>query len=90
MTSREQFEHQCRNGLVNGGLAVFENGVYVSELTRAVWSGWQASRAAVEIDIRVEPFIAIQRDANNYDFYRAGIESANRAITNAGIKVKDC
>ena len=51
MTSREQFEHQCRNGLVNGGLAVFENGVYVSELTRAVWSGWQASRQAVEIEI---------------------------------------
>lgn len=51
MTSREQFEHQCRNGLVNGGLAVFENGVYVSELTRAVWSGWQASRAAIEVNL---------------------------------------
>lgn len=51
MTSRERFEHQCRNGLVNGGLAVFENGVYVSELTRAVWSGWQSSREEIVVDL---------------------------------------
>jgi len=44
MTSREQFEAKCRNGLINGGLAKHENGKYASELTDAVWRGWQASR----------------------------------------------
>ncbi|EOX5225667.1 hypothetical protein AB3H13_26910 [Escherichia coli] len=71
MTSREQFEHQCRNGLVNGGLAVFENGVYVSELTRAVWSGWQASRAAVEIKLPNQACLATWHYAGSPpdDFY---------------------
>lgn len=71
MTSREQFEHQCRNGLVNGGLAVFENGVYVSELTRAVWSGWQASRAAVEIKLPNQACLATWHYAGSApdDFY---------------------
>lgn len=45
--SREQFEQACKNGLINGGLAIFENGKYVSELTAAVFAGWQASRAAL-------------------------------------------
>lgn len=48
MTSREQFEAECRNGLINGGLAKHENGKYVSELTDAVWRGWQASREALK------------------------------------------
>lgn len=30
---------------------MFENGVYVSELTRAVWSGWQASREEIVVDL---------------------------------------
>ena len=80
MTSREQFEHQCRNGLVNGGLAVFENGVYVSELTRAVWSGWQASRDAVEIELPEEESMGCTTG------YYA--EDVIEAIENAGLKVK--
>lgn len=51
MTSREQFEAKCLNGLINGGLAKHENGKYASELTDAVWRGWQASREAVEIEL---------------------------------------
>lgn len=51
MTSREQFEAECRNGLINGGLAKHENGKYASELTDAVWRGWQASREALEIKL---------------------------------------
>lgn len=51
MTSREQFEYKCRNGLINGGLAKHENGKYASELTDAVWRGWQASREAVVVEL---------------------------------------
>lgn len=92
MTSREQFEHQCRNGLVNGGLAVFENGVYVSELTRAVWSGWQASRAAIEIE---SPDFIDSRAALNKGYtvdYSNGFGDAmdayEMAIEKAGLEVK--
>lgn len=51
MTSREQFEAKCRNGLINGGLAKHENGKYASELTDAVWRGWQASREEMEVEL---------------------------------------
>lgn len=80
MTSREQFELQCRNGLINGGLAVFENGVYVSELTRAVWAGWKASRAAIEIELPEEESLGC------HAIYYA--EDVIEAIEQSGLKVK--
>ena len=86
MTSREQFESECRNGLINGGLAKHENGKYASELTDAVWRGWQASREALEVKLptRVDccnvPFAA-------HSWNACLEESANR-IRSAGIKVK--
>ena len=82
MTSREQFE------------AWFKSDYHPDKscpyLKDALFLAWEASRAAVDIEILSEPFIAIKKDATNYDFYNAGIESAKRAIVNAGIKVKDC
>lgn len=42
--SRKAFEKACRDGLINGGLAKFDNGIYASELTRAVFMGWHAGR----------------------------------------------
>lgn len=87
MTSREQFEAKCRNGLINGGLAKHENGKYVSELTDAVWRGWQASREAVEVD-----FPAACADD---EYFNDGVfqpmryeRDVERAIRAAGIKVK--
>lgn len=82
MESREQFEHQCRNGLVNGGLAVFENGVYVSELTRAVWSGWQASRSSIELNLTSEWDISSD-GSRHYD-----ADSVDEQLLALGIKVK--
>ncbi|HGB3193979.1 TPA: hypothetical protein ACIVAT_000630 [Salmonella enterica subsp. enterica serovar Waycross] len=79
MTSREQFEHQCRNGLVNGGLAVFENGVYASELTRAVWSGWQASRAEIEVMLP---------DCDKFETTWQYQDAAEMLIEMEGLKVK--
>lgn len=86
MTSREQFEAKCRNGLINGGLAKHENGKYASELTDAVWRGWQASREAVEVELppRVDccnvPFAAHS--------WNACLEESEKRIRAAGIKVK--
>lgn len=86
MTSREQFEYKCRNGLINGGLAKHENGKYASELTDAVWRGWQASREAGEVELptRVDccnvPFAAHS--------WNACLEESASRILAAGIKVK--
>lgn len=86
MTSREQFEawFQQKYKVTADTMKVMQIKVELA------WESWQASRASVDIEILNEPFIAIKKDATNYDFYNAGIESAKRAITNAGIKVKDC
>lgn len=88
MTSREQFEAECRNGLINGGLAKHENGKYASELTDAVWRGWQASRKAVEVEL---PSLK-QIDSGERYVWSDGVfnfkEDAIKAIRAAGIKVK--
>ncbi|AMO81528.1 hypothetical protein [Obesumbacterium proteus] len=88
MTSREQFEAECRNGLINGGLAKHENGKYASELTDAVWRGWQASREAVEVEL---PSLK-QIDSGERYVWSDGVfnfkEDVIKAIRAAGIKVK--
>jgi len=85
MTSREQFEAKCRNGLINGGLAKHENGKYASELTDAVWRGWQASREAVEVELPTRV------DCCNVPFagysWNACLEESEKRIRAAGIKV---
>ena len=85
-TSREQFEAECLNGLINGGLAKHENGKYVSELTDAVWRGWQASREAVEVELPTRV------DCCNVPFagysWNACLEESEKRIRAAGIKVK--
>lgn len=49
--SQSDFEVACRNGLINYGLAKFENGEYASESTRAVFSGWLAGRESIEVEL---------------------------------------
>lgn len=93
MTSREQFEAECRNGLINGGLAKHENGKYASELTDAVWRGWQASREAVVVDLPDKQFISeedvlIPDEVDWPDGFNTALEQCAEAIRAAGIKVK--
>lgn len=80
--SRKAFEKACRDGLINGGLAKFDNGVYASELTRAVFIGWQASRAAIEIELPESWYDEDMDHVVNYD-------EVVEAISAAGIKVKE-
>lgn len=96
MTSREQFEEWVTKETgfdlwrTEFPMTEWDDQQYKCHQTNLAWMAWQASRASVDVEILIEPFIAIKKDATNYDFYNAGIESAKRAITNAGIKVKDC
>ncbi|WP_337232160.1 hypothetical protein [Citrobacter portucalensis] len=96
MTSREQFEEWVTKETgfdlwrTEFPMTEWDDQQYKCHQTNLAWMAWQASRASVDVEILSEPFIAIKKDATNYDFYNAGIESAKRAITNAGIKVKDC
>lgn len=87
--SRKQFEHECRNGLINGGLARHDNGSYVSELTHAVWRGWQASRAAIEIELPDRYEVAnmqdVEPDFNGNLLLFGDVVSSIRA---AGLTVK--
>ncbi|WP_312387643.1 hypothetical protein [Atlantibacter hermannii] len=84
--SRKQFEHECRNGLINGGLARHDNGSYVSELTHAVWRGWQASRAAIEIEL------PSKQPCSQYEHYMPQFtmdaDMVENAIRAAGLTVK--
>lgn len=96
MTSREQFEEWVTKETgfdlwrTEFPMTEWDDQQYKCHQTNLAWMAWQASRASVDVEILSEPFIAIKKDATNYDFYNAGIESAKRAIVNAGIKVKDC
>lgn len=87
MTSREQFEAECRNGLINGGLAKHENGKYASELTDAVWRGWQASREAVEVELPKRREYVDTLSDHELGFNIA-LDNCAEAIRAAGIKVK--
>ncbi|KKF38324.1 hypothetical protein [Hafnia alvei] len=93
MTSREQFEAECLNGLINGGLAKHENGKYASELTDAVWRGWQASREALEVEIdnhtefEIEHMICPDKDGYSVGWID-GRNYAVKQVRTAGIKVK--
>lgn len=50
MTSREQFEEWFSDG-INEGMKVSASGGYENLITQTAWMAWQASRAAVEIEL---------------------------------------
>ncbi|MGH1475248.1 hypothetical protein [Yersinia proxima] len=77
--SREEFEIACRNGLINYGLAKFENGEYASESTRAVFSGWLAGRESIEVDLP---------DFDPYGYPSKLNYDIKQALKNAGVRIK--
>ncbi|MBW2956134.1 hypothetical protein [Hafnia paralvei] len=87
MTSSEQFEAECLNGLINGGLAKHENGKYASELTDAVWRGWQASREAVEVELPDRR--DYEETLSDHELgFNIALKQCAEAIRAASIKVK--
>ena len=94
MTSREQFEAWCINRLISVTRMVGCDS-YQSWRTRELWAAWQASRAAVEINLPAKNDISDEYrqipDLSDWDDGRnSGIQECVEAIRTAGIKVKDC
>ncbi|EKN3944220.1 hypothetical protein NUF95_003903 [Yersinia enterocolitica] len=77
--SQSDFEVACRNGLINYGLAKFENGEYASESTRAVFSGWLAGRESIEVKLP---------DFDPYGYPSKLNYDIKQALKNAGIRIK--
>lgn len=50
MTSREQFESWFSDG-INEGMKVSASGGYENLITQTAWMAWQASRAAIEVEL---------------------------------------
>lgn len=85
--SRIAFEKACHDGLINGGLGKFYNGVYASELTRAVFSGWQASRAAIEIEL--PEACSCCYSESEKELHDSAMSEVADILSAAGIKVKE-
>lgn len=79
MTSREQFEAWCINHLVSITKTPGSES-YNNPRTIGMWRAWQASRAAIEIELPEEESIGC---TNGY--YAADVVEA---IESAGLKVK--
>ncbi|EOI6481205.1 TPA: hypothetical protein ACHR7L_004384 [Yersinia enterocolitica] len=91
--SREDFEVACRNGLINYGLAKFENGEYASESTRAVFSGWLAGRESIEVELPKRQSIYASGYGDGYfvpNISGEGLEydEVVEALRTAGIRIK--
>lgn len=99
--SQSDFEVACRNGLINYGLAKFENGEYASESTRAVFSGWLAGRESIEVELPERA--KLERSGKNKGRYVCGpcsfdpeyalginhtIDWFTEALRTAGIRIK--
>lgn len=96
--SQSDFEVACRNGLINYGLAKFENGEYASESTRAVFSGWLAGRESIEVELPPRKSADIESekypDMTMYEaMMREGIWNdcifeCEKILRTAGIRIK--
>ena len=79
MTSREQFEEWC----INRGISITKSpgyDGYQNPRTKVIWEGWQASRAAIEIEFPEEESIGC-----TIGYYAADVVEA---IESSGLKVK--
>ncbi|HEN3250007.1 TPA: hypothetical protein U5D40_002524 [Yersinia enterocolitica] len=82
--SQSDFEAAIRNGLINYGLAKFENGEYASESTRAVFSGWLAGRESIEVEL---PAKVTAKDTN-WTTPNKMREALALSLRTAGIRIK--
>lgn len=90
MTIRDQFEKWFSDG-INEGMKVSASGGYENLITQTAWMAWQASREAIEIELKqfdhfqICHFGADERYAYGYIDAQ---NNANKAIKQAGLKVK--
>ncbi|MEI7219096.1 hypothetical protein WCT79_19045 [Pectobacterium carotovorum] len=88
--SRADFERAMQKRL--GSLIDFTRNThddYIKLDAAVAWISWQASRAALVVDINPQPFYAVPCDSTPGDHYSAGVEYAKKCVSAAGITVKE-
>lgn len=87
---REEFEIACRrNGLINYGLAKFENGVYASESTRSMFMAFKAGRESIEVELPELLPDEGYSDGAMFNYCRNdSVKKCAKALRAAGIRIK--
>lgn len=78
---REEFEKWL---ISTGEYAESQNGIYLSPIANISWDAWQASRAAIEIDLPYNDVISDQTDEQ----WDKAVDACSEAITSHGIRIK--
>lgn len=89
--SREEFEIACRNGLINYGLAKFENGEYASESTRSMFMAFKAGRESIEVELPKNicgTGLIQDDDLPYYGGFDDGVKALASRLRTAGIRIK--
>ena len=88
MTSREQFERWATNA---GFIVTTKSDGYLYPATNSAWQAWQASRAAIEIELpattEVHPF-GPSAAKMFCELHKNTVAECARSILAAGLKVK--
>ncbi|HDX3905826.1 TPA: hypothetical protein ROF77_002129 [Enterobacter asburiae] len=91
--SRKQFEQKIQHSYGEDYLVVNDDGDYVNWITADLWEFWQASRAAIEIELpdelTIEDCIDKDIDVCRATQFNLGVGKLEHAIRAAGIKVKE-
>ena len=82
-SSREQFEEWFSDG-VNEGMKGSPSGDYENLITQTAWMAWQASRAAIEIELPDKIMVEDEFDIG----HNCAIDYCADAIRAAGLTVK--
>ena len=82
MTSREQFDEWC----INRGISITKSpgyDGYQNPRTKVIWEGWQASRAAIEVELPE------RQDAADCYCLVYPVDDVIFSLNEAGLKVKN-
>lgn len=80
--SRKRFEGWYQR--VGGNSSINPDGKYTTERARLAWWSWQASRAAIEIELPDKVFVEDDFDSG----HNMAIDYCAESITSLGLKVK--
>lgn len=89
--SRKQFEAEIEHSYGEDFLVVNDDGDYANWITADLWEFWQASRAAIEINLpEGELVYSTATDTYGEDgCLMLPVEMISRILDSAGIKVKE-
>jgi hypothetical protein len=85
---RDEFEAWALEGWAEESLSRFSNGDYCGHTLNFCWLAWQASRAAVVVQLPELHTIAPDDDRKWHGCRNSTIRTCARAVEAAGLKVK--